>query len=93
MAAMPAIYRHSANPPAMICAATAEAADNQFCVCFAPMVRIPLRRRLWIGGSWVGLLVAVVVISQAIGRLSDPSERTRARRRFRPPLWPPDNSR
>jgi hypothetical protein len=35
----------------------------------------PLRRRLWIGGSLLGLLVAVFVVSQVIGRLSDPSHR------------------
>ena len=59
----------------MICAATAEAADNQFMRLLRADGPHPLRRRLWIGGSWVGLLVAVVVISQAIGRLSDPSNR------------------
>lgn len=35
----------------------------------------PLRRALWLAGSWLGLAVVTFVISQAVWRISDPSPR------------------
>ena len=72
---MRGVYRLSLNPEAIIYAAGAKAADNLFMRLLRSDMPHPLRHRLWIGGSLLGLFVAVFVISQVIGRLQDPSTR------------------